>query len=87
MCTKDEHRAFIQLVQEEAAAFGMETNLKARRSEKTGKLFAAEFFVFWNEEQLLALENNPMQEGALWTIYPERWERIKAEAANALAKS
>lgn len=87
MATKDEHREFIQRVQNEAAAFGMEPSFNTHRSKHSGEIFEHEFVVFWNGDKTLAREANPMTDKAYWTTYPELWERIKAEAGDAIARS
>jgi hypothetical protein len=83
--TRDRYNEFVQRVQAEAASFRMENRVRPAH-HKDGRIDGI-FEVFWDDWQQLGFEKRAMTPEAHRVIWPERWERIKAEAANELAKS
>lgn len=87
------YNSFVQNVQEEAAAFGLETRVRAHRRDD-GALDAT-FEVFWDRWQTLGVEQNAMTPEARRSIEEPTstawigvtlWDAIKTSAAAALAK-
>jgi hypothetical protein len=83
--SRDDYNRFVQQVQADALAFGMEHRIEPEHFDD-GRIDGT-LKAYWDGWQTLGRETHAMTPEADRTIYPERWERIKAEAANALAKS
>jgi hypothetical protein len=87
MATKEEHRDFLQEVQDFCLRTGMEWRLKEHRNA-IERVYDVTFEVWWDGDWVyLARESYPMQPKAHWTVYRETWERIKAEVGHAAARS
>jgi hypothetical protein len=80
-----EYNTFVQRVQEEAAAFRMEQ--RVRPEHLSDGRIDGHFEVFWDSWRRLGFERDAMKPTTRRWIHPERWERIKAQAAIELAKS
>jgi hypothetical protein len=83
--SRDRYNEFVQMVQREAMSFGMEHRIE--QTDFDDGRIDGEFQVFWDGWQRLGRETRAMTPNANRTLYPESWERIKAEAANELMKS
>jgi hypothetical protein len=82
--TRESYNSFVQMAQREAMTFRMEHRIK--QTDFDDGRIDGEFQVFWDRWQTLGREINAMTPDCSRTIYPERWERIKADAAHELAK-
>jgi hypothetical protein len=83
--SRERYNAFVQAVQREAAAFGMHHRVVPTRFED-GRIDGS-FQVFWDDWKELACEWRAMSPDVQRRIHPERWELLKAHAANELAKA
>lgn len=84
--TKTAFNEFVQLVQAEAASFGMEVTVVPVYDD-TGTIRRAMLKVYWNGKwRELASETPFVGEQNDGRILPDEWEAIKAAAAYSLVK-
>jgi hypothetical protein len=83
--SRERYNEFVQMVQREAMSFGMEHRIE--QTDFDDGRIDGEFRVFWDRWERLGQETRAMTPEANRTIYPELWERIKAQAACELMKS
>lgn len=87
MATKEEHRAFIQEVQDFAQRTGLNWQFK-KHENAIDRVYEAEFRAWWDGDWVtLARERYPMRPNASWAIYPEAWARLQAQMADSIARS